>query len=160
MKLWFLLAAVSAFAQETAPTAPELTAAEKQFRDSMANVKLVGHFTLGDSAELHDDAYTIVRVTKIKEDTWKFEARIQYNKKDVAVAMNLPVKFAGDTPVISLTNFSVPGFGTFTARVVIYNGSYAGTWSSTAANTSGPGANLPHGGMLFGKVVKNEAATP
>ena len=72
--------------------------------------------------------------------------------------MNLPVKFAGDTPVISLTNFTVPGFGSFTARVVIYNGAYAGTWSSTAANTSGPGANLPHGGMLFGKVVKNEAA--
>jgi hypothetical protein len=159
MKLLLLAAiAVSAFAQETAPAAPELTAAEKQFQESMENVKLVGHFTLGESADLHDDAYTIVRVRKIKEDTWKFEARIQYNKKDVPIAMNLPVKFAGDTPVISLTNFSVPGFGSFTARVVIYNGSYAGTWSSTAANTSGRGANLPHGGMIFGKVVKNEAA--
>jgi hypothetical protein len=86
-----------------------------------------------------------------KQDTWKFEARIQYNKKDFKVAMPLPVKFAGDTPVISLTNFAVPGFGSFTARVVMYNGAYAGTWGSAGANG--------HGGKLFGKIVKNEPAT-
>jgi hypothetical protein len=153
MKLSLLLIAVAAFAQETAPPpAPELTPAEKQFQDSMVNVKLVGHYTLGDSAELHDDSYTIVRVSKVKEDSWRIEARIQYNKKDIPVAMNLPVKFAGDTPVISLTNFGVPGFGSFTARVVIYNGTYAGTWSSAGGRAGDP----PHGGMMFGKVVKNE----
>jgi hypothetical protein len=156
MKLWLLLIAVTAFAQETAPPPPELTPAEKQFQDSMENVKLVGHYTLGDAAELHDDSYTIVRVSKVKEDTWKIEARIQYNKKDIPVAMNLPVKFAGDTPVISLTNFSVPGFGSFTARVVIYNGTYAGTWSSSG----GRAGAVPHGGLMFGKIVKNEPAAP
>ena len=156
MKLSLLLIAVGTFAQETAPAPPELSPAEKQFQDSMENVKLVGHYTLGDSAELHDDAYTIVRVSKVKEDSWKFEARIQYNKKDVPIAMNLPVKFAGDTPVISLTNFGVPGFGSFTARVVIYGGTYAGTWSSSGGRAGAPS----HGGMMFGKVVKNEAAAP
>ena len=75
---------------------------------------------------------------------WKFEARIQYNQKDVPVAMALPVKFAGDTPVISLTNFAVPGFGSFTARVLIYGDAYAGTWGDAT-----------HGGKLFGKIVKN-----
>jgi hypothetical protein len=112
-------------------------------------VKLVGHYTMGDSTDLHDDGYTIDRVTKIKENTWKVEARIQYNKKDFKVGMNIPIVFAGDTPVISLTNFAVPGFGAFTARVVIYNGTYVGTW---AAN--GP---QPHGGTMFGKIVKNDA---
>jgi len=123
----------------------ELNEFEKQFQDAMTNVKLVGHYTSGDSAELHDDSYVIEKISKIREDTWRFEARILYNKKDFKVVMNLPVKFAGDTPVISLTNFAVPGFGTFTARVVFYNGVYAGTWGGSG-----------HGGMLFGKIVKNE----
>jgi hypothetical protein len=157
MKLLLMAAiAAAAFAQETAAPPPELSAAEKQFQDSMENVKLVGHYTLGDSPELHDDSYTIVRVSKVKEDLWKVEARIQYNKRDVPIAMNLPVKFAGDTPVISITNLAFPGFGSFTARVVIYNGAYAGTWSSAG----GRGAAAPHGGMMFGKVVKNETAAP
>lgn len=145
MKLAFFLLPILALAQD----APELTAAEKQFQDSMVNVKLTGYYTLGDSPELHEDGYVIERVSKIGADTWKFEARIQYNKKDFKLAMNLPVKFAGDTPVISLTDFAVPGFGKFTARVVLYNGTYAGYWSAAGAS---------HGGTLFGKIVKNEAA--
>ena len=143
----FLSVAGFVLAQDAAPQPLELNAAEKQFQDSLNNVTLIGYFTQGDGAELHDDKYVIERVTKVKEDTWKFEARIQYNKKDFKVAMNLPVKFAGDTPVISLTNFAVPGFGTFTARVVFYNAVYAGTWGGAG-----------HGGTLFGKIVKNEPA--
>ena len=147
---FFVLAAAFAHAQEAAPPPLELNPAEKQFQEALNNVTLIGFFTQGDTAELHDDKYVIERVTKVKEDTWKFEARIQYNKKDFKVAMPLPVKFAGDTPVISLTNFAVPGFGSFTARVVMYNGAYAGTWGSAGANG--------HGGKLFGKIVKNEPA--
>src|SRR5277367_1095972 len=104
-----LFVAIAAFglAQDAAPvTVPaplELNAAEKQFQEALNNVTLIGYFTQGDGKELTDDKYVIERVTKVKEDTWKFEARIQYNKKDFKVAMNLPVKFAGDTPVISLT---------------------------------------------------------
>ena len=149
MKLTLLLSiAAFAVAQDAAPPPLELNAAEKQFQEALNNVALIGFFTQGDTAELHDDKYVIERVTKIKEDTWKFEARIQYNKKDFKVAMPLPVKFAGDTPVISLTNFAVPGFGSFTARVVMYNGAYAGTWGAAGANG--------HGGKLFGKIVMNE----
>ena len=151
MRLAFLLALAGfAFGQDVAPPPLELNDAEKQFQDAMNNVTLIGYFTQGDSAELHEDRYVIERVIKIKEDTWKFQARIQYNKKDMKVGMNLPVKFAGDTPVISLTNFAVPGFGSFTARVVIFNGAYAGTWGSAGKDR--------HGGKLFGKIVKNEPA--
>jgi hypothetical protein len=147
----FVFIAAFARAQDAVlPPTFELNAAEKQFQEALNNVTLIGFFTQGDSAELHDDKYVIERVSKVKEDTWKFEARIQYNKKDFKVAMPLPVKFAGDTPVISLTNFAVPGFGSFTARVVMYNGAYAGTWGSAGANG--------HGGKLFGKIVKNDAA--
>ncbi len=123
-----------------------MTPDEKRFQEALDNVALVGYFTQGDRAELHEDRYVIERVSKVQDDVWKFEARIQYNKQDVKVAMALPVKWAGDTPVISLTNFAVPGFGSFTARVVIYNGAYAGTWG-----------DAQHGGKLFGKIVKNTA---
>jgi len=143
-----ILLLVTAFAQDAAPPPLELNDAEKQFQEALNNVTLIGYFTQGDGKELTEDKYVIERVTKVKEDVWKFEARIQYNKKDFKVAMPLPVKFAVDTPVISLTNFVVPGFGSFTARVVMYNGAYAGTWGSAGANG--------HGGKLFGKIVKNE----
>ena len=148
----FLFITGFVMAQDAAPPPLELNEAEKQFQEALNNVTLVGYFTQGDGAELHDDKYVIERVTKIKEDTWKFEARIQYNKKDFKVAMPLPVKFAGDTPVISLTNFAVPGFGSFTARVVMYNGAYAGTWGSAGKDG--------HGGKLFGKIVKNDSVAP
>lgn len=151
MKLAFLLSlATLALAQDAVPPPIPLNTAEKQFQEALNNVTLIGYFTQGDGAELHDDKYVIERVTKVKEDTWKFEARIQYNKKDFKVAMALPVRFAGDTPVVSLTNFAVPGFGSFTARVVMYNGAYAGTWGSAGANG--------HGGKLFGKIVTNDPA--
>ena len=45
--------------------------------------------------------------------------------------------------MITLTDLSIPGVGSYTARVVIYGDQYAGTWS---------GKNV--GGQLFGKVVR------
>jgi len=146
MRLALFLLPMLALAQETAP---DLTAAEKQFQDSMVNVKLVGYYTMGDSTELHEDSYVIEKVTKTGGDMWKFAASIVYNQKPFKVALNLPVKFAGDTPVISLTDSMIPGFGKFTARVVLYGGTYVGTWS---------GAGAGHGGTMFGKIVKNESA--
>jgi len=53
------------------------------------------------------------------------------------------IKWAGDTPVIEITDLSLPGMGTYTARVVLYRGQYAGTWSGRG------GA----GGQLFGKIL-------
>ena len=148
MKLWFLvcLTITAALGQGTAPV-PDLNAAEKNFQEAMANVTLSGYFTSGDSAELHEDHYGIDRVSKIKEDTWMFEAHIQFNKKDMKISLPLPVKFAGDTPMITLTNYTVPGMGSFSARILFYDGAYAGTWSNGAG----------HGGKMFGKIVKNDA---
>ena len=142
----FVLPLIFAFAAFAQDAAPQLNSAEKQFQEMLSNVTLVGFYTRGEGKELLEDRYVIERVTKIKDDVWKFEARIQYNKKDMKMAMNLPVKFAGDTPVISLTNFGIPGSGSFSARVVFYDGGYAGTWAPTGKT----------GGKLFGKIVKND----
>ena len=124
----------------------ELTVAEKQFQAQMTNVVMAGYYTQGDKAELREDRYVIERISKLKDDIWKFEARVQYNKKDMKIAINVPVKFAGETPVITLTNYAVPGFGTFSARVVFYDGGYAGMWGGEKS-----------GGKMFGKITKVEA---
>src|SRR5689334_5520696 len=83
MLLLLTALSLTALAQETAPPpAVEMNAAEKQFQEQMSNVTMTGFFTVGDSKETHEDRYTIDRVTKIKEDVWNFEARIEYNKKE------------------------------------------------------------------------------
>ncbi len=120
---------------------------EKKFEETMTGATLVGHYTInGQKASSTDkeEHYTIEKVAKLQGSTWLFTSRIQYGDHDVSVPLPLQVEWAGDTPVIELTQFPVPGLGTFTARVVIYDGQYAGLWNGGG----------DHGGSLFGKVVK------
>ena len=134
-----------AFSQEpTPPAAPvPMSAVEKQFEESMNNVKMIGFFTIGDSKDLHDDAYVIEKIAKVADGQWNFSARIQYGGRDVKVTLKVPVQFAGDTPVINFIRQTVQGMGTYDARVLFYKGGYAGTWGAG-----------DHGGTMFGKIVK------
>jgi hypothetical protein len=131
---------------QPAPNQEEL---EKQFAEKMSGATLVGRFTTRDQdAEkpLAEDKYTLGKVHKLPNGLWSFETRIQYGDHDVKVPLALQVKWAGDTPVITLDNVLVPGLGTFTSRVVVHGDEYAGTWS---------GGN--HGGHLFGRITRPEA---
>lgn len=125
----------------------------KHFGELLSGAKLVGRFTIlgKDDGPLPKEEYTISSVSKLPDgDYWLFKTRIKYGQNDVTVPLPLEVKWAGDTPMITLTNFTIPGMGTFGARVVIYNNKYAGTWSHGKA-----------GGHLFGTIEKaetNEAA--
>ena len=136
-----LLFVAGALAQESQPA---LTPAEKEFQESMSGVTLNGHYTREDGSGLSSDKYTIESVTKVKGDLWRFATRVQYGGHDVKMPVELQVKWAGDTPVITLTNAAVGGMGSFTVRIVVYKGQYAGTWSSAKG----------HGGMMFGTIVK------
>lgn len=122
---------------------------EKAFGELMSGATLEGHFTAGskrDDGKLGSpEKYTLGKVTKFKDDLWTFETRIQYGQHDVKLPLTIRVVWSGDTPVITLDKFAVPGFGTFTCRVMIFNKQYAGMWD---------GGN--HGGLMFGKVVKAE----
>jgi hypothetical protein len=144
MKPWLIAGAFSAAALWAQGQAPTLSDAEKKFQAAMENVTLAGYYTLGDSADVKADQYRIEHITKVKEDTWNFEARFKMGQRDMQVTLPIPVKFAGDTPVISLTNVSVMGMGPFSARIVFYDGAYAGTWAASA----------DHRGVMFGKIVK------
>jgi hypothetical protein len=143
-----LLLFTALLAQQPAPPA-QMNDLEKQFQASLTNTSLTGFFTVGESPVTHPDKYTIENLTKIQDDLWKFDARIQYGGKDYRASVNVPVKWAGETPVLSLAQYSIAGQGVFSARILIHNGMYAGTWG-----------NQSTGGKMFGMVVKNTATAP
>ena len=120
---------------------------EQRFQEMLSGVTLTGHFTVTgetDSGNLREEKYTIAKVSKLSGDYWLFFTRVQYGGRDVTVPLKLEVKWADDTPIITLTDLELPNLGTYTARVVIYRGQYAGTWSGGR-----------YGGHLFGKITKN-----
>ena len=141
---WILSVLILAAMPQQPPPAVDMTAAEQEFQQMLTNVVLEGFFTVGNGTELFPDRYVIESVTKVKDGVWRFAARVQYNKKDIAIAIPVPVFFAGDTPVISLTRQAVQGLGTYDTRLVMYKGGYAGTWGGGET-----------GGKMFGNIVKN-----
>ena len=148
-------------AQEATSDAASDVAAEKAaqaqqaryeaFTKQMSGVKLIGRFTiLGKEGNMPKEEYTITSVKKMPNgDYWLINARIKYGKRDLTLPLPLEVKWSGDTPVITLTDLTIPALGTFSSRVVIYNGKYAGTWTHGKV-----------GGHLFSVVEKIEAAKP
>jgi len=128
-----------------AAPAVSMNALERSFAEGMANVTLTGFFTVGDSGETHEDRYTIGKITKIGDDLWNFDASIKYGTHEFKATVQVPVKWAGDTPVLSMENYLIKGQGVYSARILVFNGMYAGTWGAK-----------DHGGKMFGKIVKNE----
>lgn len=118
---------------------------EKEFEESLTGAVLEGSFTVNgrESQTPRTERYEIHGVTKLAGSLWTINARIQYGSHDVTVPIPVTVEWAGDTPVVSLTDAEIPGLGTFSARVLFYRGQYAGTWS--------------HGdtvGNQFGRILK------
>ena len=119
-------------------------ALEQKFQQMMSGVTLIGHSaSLKGESTSSEEKYVIEKVSKLLGDTWLFHVRIQYGSHDVPVPLPVTIKWAGDTPVITITNLTIPGLGTYTARVLLYEAQYAGTWSSK-----------DHGGQVFGKIVR------
>jgi hypothetical protein len=126
---------------------PDQAQLDKWFTETMSGATLVGHFTVdgrgSGAGEPKEERYTIQKVTKQQGDYWLFLARIQFGGRDVTIPMRIPVKWAGDTAVISVTDLGFPGLGTYTARVLVYGKQYAGTWSGK-----------DHGGHLWGRIER------
>jgi hypothetical protein len=155
LQIWtvLLMLAVSGFfarntaqAAEPAPAAADDGQAERfrTFEQTLSGAVLDGQYTIvgQDEPPLRREQYTIQSVRKLPDgDFWLFQTRIKYSDKDVTVPLPLEVKWAGDTPVITLTKLTIPGLGTFSSRVVIDGTKYAGTWSHDDV-----------GGHLFGTI--------
>jgi hypothetical protein len=122
---------------------PTLNALEKEFQDAMQGVMLEGQSTRDGKPGLAEDKYEIERVVKTGDDQWTVYAKVEYRGQAMTVPLPLQIKWAGDTPMITLTDQALPGMGTYTAPVLVYRGQYAGTWSGRNG-----------GGKVFGKIVK------
>lgn len=122
---------------------PEQSKLYADLESSLSGSTLVGHFTVTgqETGSPKPERYELISVKHVGEGNWMFVARIIYGDHDVKLPITLPVKWAGDTPVITVDKMAFPGLGTYTARVMIYNDHYAGFWS---------GAD--HGGHLYGTV--------
>jgi hypothetical protein len=95
-----------------------------------------------------EEEYTITSALKLDEpDMWLLKARVKYGRTDGTYPIPLEIKWAGDTPVITMTSMEIPGLGTFSTRVVLYEGRYAGTWQHGDV-----------GGHLFGTIEKAAAS--
>ena len=137
--LLFLLG--TALAQDNQPP---LTALEKEFQESMSGVTLTGRFTRQGGDALAEDKYTIEKATRLKDDLWQFSARVKFGGQEITVPVSIHVRWAGDTPVLTLTDESVAGMGKYSVRIVVYKGQYSGIWSNSQGR----------GGQMFGSVVK------
>ena len=137
-----VLSALSGCSKKAVTTQDQL---DRKFVEMMRGVTLVGRSTrLSDDKIIGEEKYVIEEVSKLAGDTWLFHSRLQYGGRDIPLPLPVTIKWAGDTPVITLTDLSIPGMGAYTARVILYRDQYAGTWS---------GKN--DGGQIFGKIVRN-----
>jgi hypothetical protein len=119
------------------------------FAKMLSGATLQGSFTStghgSDATKLTQEKYTIVEAKQLAENIWLITARIQYGEHDATLPITVPIRWAGDTPVITIDNMELPGFGRVSARVMFFADHYAGYWK-----------HGEHGGHLFG-VIRRDA---
>ena len=131
--------------QEKGSSAKRQAKLEAALAKTLTGATLEGSFTStgagSDPTKLSRDKYTLGQVRKVSSDVWQIPARIQYGDKDITLPIVLPIRWAGDTPVVTVDDLPLPGFGTVSARVMFFDGHYAGYWK-----------HGNHGGNMFGVI--------
>jgi hypothetical protein len=144
------LGAISAgVAQDPASKRREARQAlEKKFEDAMTNASMEGFFTIEGRNEDKPPAKDVYRIESCKKsggDVWIVTAYIGHSKATIPVPVE--VRWAGDTPMIMLTDVGLPGMkGKFSTRLLIDGSLYAGTWSHDQVK-----------GHMWGKMSKTPA---
>ncbi len=120
-----------------------LTDLERHFTERMQNVVLVGHFTIEgrEARGGNPERYELTSVAKVDDGQWRFDVHMVYGSVDVTLPVVVPIVWAGDTPMVTITDFSIPTLGTFTARVMFYDDRYAGSWQ-----------HGQYGGLMYGAI--------
>lgn len=144
----------AAISQEAPPASPpQATAGDASDSDQAARLceflsgcKFIGKFTVDGEESSKTEEYTIKKCEKLAEgDLYRLTARIKYGSTDTELPMDLPIRWSGNTPVITLDGVWIPGLGTFSARVLLHQERYAGTWQ-----------HGEKGGHMFGRLEKVE----
>lgn len=143
-----LLAAGAAHAQGAEKTQEQRDA---EFEALLDGARMEGKFNLnsasGESAA-QVDLYSVSELRRGEDGTWIFEYTMSYGQGPDGPKQTVPipvrVEWAGDTPVLTMTDQTVEGLGTFTVRVMIHDERYAGTWSNGTV-----------GGHMWGRIVRD-----
>lgn len=123
-----------------------LPAVERAFVERMNGAALVGRFTItGREDRATADRYDIYSLDKVGEDQWRFNAKI--GETGLTLPIVVRMTFVDDTPIIVMTDTTIPGMGTFTARVFFHGDQYAGTWSHVGSG----------GGHMYGRIERGAA---
>lgn len=134
------------------PAEVELNAAEQAFVEQLTKATLVGRFSVESRPDRNPqpERYAIESVRKAGKDNWIVQARITYGKYDLPVPVPVQVLWAGDTPILQVTNLKIPLMGEgFTARVMFYKNRYAGSWYHGKV-----------GGHMWGDIEKQKPKQP
>jgi hypothetical protein len=116
---------------------------DAQLTAMLTGAALVGQSTTWKKAGVSgEERYSIDGMTKLAGKTWLLRTRMKLGETEVPLPVPVTIEWAGDTPMIQLTDVAMPG-GPYSARVLLYKDQYAGTWL-------GPG----RGGQLFGRIVR------
>lgn len=132
--------------REPLPGAEAQAERERAFEEMMTNVSLVGQSTSFEGEGIAGkEEYVIEKASRIAGDRWLFQTTMKLGSGDVTLPIPITVLWAGDTPVITLTDLSIPGMGSYSARVLLFRDHYAGTWMGGES-----------GGHVFGDIVRRD----
>ncbi|MFG0288613.1 MAG: hypothetical protein ACF8CQ_10575 [Rhodopirellula sp. JB044] len=121
-----------------------LTGREARLAAYLSGATFTGQFTVDGKPDAapKPESYTIASCEPLAEkDMYRLKVKIRYGDVDGEFPMDLKILWSGSTPVITLDGVWIPGLGTFSSRVLIHDGRYAGTWQHDAK-----------GGHLFGTI--------
>ncbi len=135
-------------AEAPADETPNREELRQALSEALTGATLVGYFTVdGDAAEKppKPDRYTLTSVVPGKGDYFTFV----YIHQGIPIPLSLKVLWAGDTPVLTLEEFTIAGMGTFSARLMfrLKHDRYAGTWQHGKT-----------GGLMFGRIERAKKA--
>lgn len=126
---------------------------DARFAEMIEGAELLGEFNIvapdGTVTKPQTDEYAVSKLERGEGDTWVFHYSMSYgggNKMTVPIPVT--VEWAGDTPVLTMTEQTLEGLGTFSVRVVLYDDLYAGTWRAVGRA----------GGHMWGRIVKPDEA--
>jgi hypothetical protein len=148
---YFMLLAFAVIRPVAAADKVEQTEREKKFAEALSGAVLVGTFSI-DGVKPDKlpfpERYELKSVEKTKDGLWTFTAHVKYLNQDLTLPITVPVVWAGDTPMVSLSDSTLPGLGNQLSAKVIFDGErYAGTWQ-----------HGKFGGHMWGRIERPDAS--
>ena len=139
-------AAAATSTNATAALRPLPSDPEERFKYLFTKATLSGRWAALRGGQLGEertgDKYSIVGVAKGTGDNWIVQAKMKYGGQDIVMPVPVQMRFVGDTAILEVNNLAIPGGGTYTARLMIFERTYSGTWKDQRG-----------GGMLYGTIT-------